>query len=272
VIVDSSPGGNNGVNVGAAWVPSQDGRDGVMSFDGTLPSQMTVAAAPNLNSMRGTIAFWMESAQTTPLPNPYAMLFDRRAMPNDGVPVTGGDVLYQLPSGHVSDQAEVASRVRANEFSTTANPTDGQWHHVAYVYDQPAIGFVAFYVDGVLDGAHNNSRSWYWVPEETLELGKSHDTFWSGYTGFFDDFRIYNRVLSADEIAQLAGVVIRPTLTISVTGSTATLSWFQTGFLLQENSDVSNQSGWTDVSNGSVSPVMVTIAQTGAKFYRLKKP
>jgi hypothetical protein len=272
VIVDSSPAGNNGVNVGATWVPNQDGRAGVMSFDGTLPSQITVAAAPNLNSMRGTIAFWMESAQTSPLPNPYAMLFDRRAMPADLVPVTGGDVLYQLPDGHVSDQAEVAGRVRANEFSSTANPTDGLWHHVAYVYDQTAIGFVAFYVDGLLDGAHNNSRSWYWVPGQEIELGKSHDTFWSGYTGFFDDFRIYNRVLSADEIAQLAGVVIRPTLTISVTGSTATLSWSHTGFVLQENSNVSNKSGWTDVSNGTVSPVMVTVAPTGAKFYRLKKP
>ncbi len=270
VIVDSSPAGNNGVNVGALWVPSQDGRDGVMSFDGTLQNQITVAAAPNLNSMRGTIAFWMESP--TPMPNQYVMLFDRRAMPKDLVPVTGGDVLFQLPDGHVSDQAEVAGRVRANAFSTTANPTDGLWHHVAYVYDQTATGFVAFYVDGLLDGAHNNSRSWYWVPEQELELGKSHDSFWSGYSGFLDDFRIYNRVLSADEIAQLAGVVLRPTLSISVSGNTVTLSWSQTGFVLQENSDVSNKNGWTDVSNGNVSPVMVTIAPTGARFYRLKKP
>jgi len=113
-----------------------------MSFDGTLQNQIKVAAAPDLNSMRGTIAFWMESP--TPMPNQYVMLFDRRAMPADLVPVTGGDVLFQLPDGHVSDQAEVAGRVRANAFSTTANPTDGLWPHVAYVYDQTAIGFVAF--------------------------------------------------------------------------------------------------------------------------------
>jgi hypothetical protein len=271
VVVDTSPGGNNGLNVGAAWVANQDGRAGVMSFDGVLGSQITIAAASNLNSSRGTIAFWMQSSATSLTPNPYAMLFDRRAMPADGVPVIGGDVIFQLPDGHVSDQAEVAGRARANAFSTTVNPTDGKWHHLAYLYDQTAKGFVAFYVDGVLDGINTNSLSWYWVPEETIELGKSHDAFWSGYTGFLDDLRIYNRVLSASELSTLAGVVSAPTLHLSLVGRTATLTWSETGFVLQENSDLGNPNGWTNVANGNTSPVTITIGQSGAKFYRLKK-
>jgi len=187
------------------------------------------------------------------MPNQYVMLFDRRAMPADLVPVTGGDVLFQLPDGHVSDQAEVPAG------SAPMHSAPPLTRPMAYgitsrtFMTRPPSASSRFNVDGVLDGSHNNSRSWYWVPAETLELGKSHDTFWSGYTGFFDDFRIYNRVLSADEIAQLAGVVIRPTLAIRVSGSTATLSWSQTGFVLQENSDVSNKNGWADVSNGNVS-------------------
>ena len=273
VIVDGSPSANhNGVNVGATWVASQDGRTGVMSFDPNVASQITLAGVPDLNSMRGTIAFWMESPLTTPSPNPYAMLLDRRAMPADGVPVTGGDVIYQLPDGHISDQAEVAARSRANEFSTIANLTDGKWHHVAYVFDQTARGFISFYVDGLLDGTHNNSQSWYWVPDETIELGKSHDAYWSAYGGFLDDFRIYNRVLSTSEIAGLAGVVVSPTLSFSVAGGKLTLSWSETGFVLQQNIDVANQVGWTNVANGDVSPVVITLPPAGASFYRLKKP
>jgi hypothetical protein len=274
VIVDSAPDGtsNDGLNLGATWVASQDGRTGVMSFDPNAPSQITLAGTPDLNSMRGTIAFWMESPQTTPTPNPYAMLLDRRAMPADGVPVTGGDMIFQLPDGHISDQAEVAGRSPANEFSTLANPTDGKWHHVAYVYDQTTKGFISFYIDGVLDGTHNNSQSWYWVPEEMIELGKSHDTYWSAYGGFLDDFRIYNRVLTASEIAGLAGVVAPPTLDFSVAGGKLTLSWSQTGFALQENSNLSNSAAWTSVANGNVSPVVITLPPTGANFYRLKKP
>jgi Concanavalin A-like lectin/glucanases superfamily len=274
VIVDSSPGTNhNGMNVGATWVASQDGRTGVMSFDPTVPSQITLAGVPDLNSMRGTIAFWMESTLAIPAPSTEVMLLDRRAMPADNVPITGGDVIYQLiPDGHVSDQAEVAGRSRANQFSTVANPTDGKWHHFAYVYDQTAIGFISYYIDGVLDGSHNNSQSWYWVTDETIELGKSHDTYWSAYNGFLDDFRIYNRVLSAGEIAALAGVVAPPILSFTEAGGKLTLTWLPTGFVLQQNSQVANAAGWTNVANGAVSPVVITLPPAGANFYRLKKP
>src|SRR6185369_14037749 len=143
VIVDSSPGTNhNGVNVGATWVASQDGRTGVMSFDPTVPSQITIAGTADMNSMRGTIAFWMESLPTIPSPTTETMILDRRAMPGDGVPVTGGDVIYQALDGHLSDQAEVAGRARANQLATVANPSNGKWHHIAYVYDQTAKGYV----------------------------------------------------------------------------------------------------------------------------------
>ncbi len=272
VIVDSSPvATHNGVNMGASWVDTQDGRTGVMSFDPTVPSQITLAGAPDLNSMRGTIAFWMETLPTSPAPSTETMILDRRAMPTDGVPVTGGDVIYQALDGRLSDQAEVAGRSRANQLATLANPSDGKWHHVAYVYDQTARGYVGFYIDGALDGTHNNSQSWYWVPDETLEVGKSHDTYWSAYHGFLDDFRIYNRVLSATEIAQLAGVLL-PTLNFSMAGDKLTLSWSETGFVLQENGNVANPTGWTNVANGNVSPVVITVPPTGANFYRLKKP
>ena len=272
VILDSSPGTNhNGVNVGATWVASQDGRTGVMSFDPTVPSQITLAGTADLNSMRGTIAFWMETLPTSPSPTTETMLLDRRAMPADGVPVTGGDVIYQALDGHISDQVEVAGGSRANQLATVANPSDGKWHHVAYVYDQTDKGYVGFYVDGALDGTHNNSQSWYWVTDETLELGKSHDSYWTAYHGYFDDFRIYNRVLSASEIAGLAGVAANsPTLNFSVAGGKLTLSWSQTGFNLQENSNLTNSVGWTNVANGGVSPAVIPLPPSGANFYRLK--
>src|SRR5262249_22786167 len=56
VIVDSTTNTtkHNGVNIGATWVASQDGRTGVMSFDGVAENQITIAPAPELDSMRGT--------------------------------------------------------------------------------------------------------------------------------------------------------------------------------------------------------------------------
>jgi hypothetical protein len=143
---------------------------------------------------------------------------------------------------------------------------------VAYVYDQTAQGFISYYIDGVLDGTHNNSQSWLWQPDETIELGKSHDSYWSAYNGFLDDFRIYNRVLSPGEIAGLAGVVLAPTLNFSVASGKLTLSWAPTGFVLQQNTQVANVAGWTNVVSGDISPVVISLPASGANFYRLKKP
>jgi len=51
-------------------------------------------------------------------------------------------------------------------------------------------------------------------------------------------------------------------------GSQLTMSWPNSGFVLQENDNLSNSTGWLDVLNGSASPVTVTMS--GArKFYRL---
>jgi hypothetical protein len=126
VIVDTSPaGGHPGTNNLATWAATEAGRQGVMNFDGTVPNQITVAAAPALNSPVGTIAFWMKSTNVTPNPNPYAMLFDRRA--------GGGDVIFQDPNGHLENQAKQASGGAANAQTTGASLTDGHWHHVAYV-------------------------------------------------------------------------------------------------------------------------------------------
>jgi hypothetical protein len=233
-----------------------------MSFDGIALNQIAVAPAPEFDSVRGTIAFWMKSTNVTATPNPYAAIYDRRAP-------TGGDIIYQEPGGHLSNQAQIPGST-VNSQTTVQNVTDNKWHHIAYLYDQRTGGSVSFYVDGALDTSKVNSAEWIWVPEQQLEIGDSHDTFWAGYNGFLDEFRIYNRVLSASEIAELAGVVLSPTLQFSVAQNKLTLSWSATGFALQENSDPSNQAGWTAVPNGDVSPVIITIPATGAKFYRLK--
>ncbi len=113
----------------------------------------------------------------------------------------------------------------------------------------------------------------YWVPDEEIEIGESHDPWWSAYGGYLADLRIYNRVLSAGEIAQLAGVAVAsPALGFSVAGGKLTLSWSQAGFVLQQNSNLSNPAGWANVANGGISPVVITLPPTGVNFYRLKQP
>jgi hypothetical protein len=94
------------------------------SPESPAPDQITVAPEPELDSMRGTIAFWMESSNVTQLPNPYAILFDRRAQKADGLSTTGGDVIYQGPDGHLDNQAQTAAAGTVNAQSTGFMVTD----------------------------------------------------------------------------------------------------------------------------------------------------
>ena len=181
-------------------------------------------------------------------------------------------MIYQASNGHLACQTEIATRARANQFTTVADPTDGKWHHVAYVYDQTAAGFIAIYIDGVQDTRSTNTIAWFWSPQEEIEIGASHDHFWSGFGGELGDVRIYTRLLGDSDIAQLAGLAVPVNLSFSINKTALALTWTQNGFVLQQNSNLANSSSWNNVASGNVSPVNVTVPQSGNMFYRLIKP
>jgi hypothetical protein len=79
------------------------------------------------------------------------------------------------------------------------------WHHVAVVIDSKAMR-LTLYLDGVQVGTAattilpkdmgNTTQNW---------LGRSQYAADAYFTGSLDEFRIYNRVLSAAEVRYLAG-------------------------------------------------------------------
>jgi hypothetical protein len=118
------------------------------------------------------------------------MLMDRRA--------SSGTVIVLNDAGGIFVQCSGG----ANSFSA-GNVVDNVWHHVAVAYDQSASGSVAIYIDGVLSLSNPNTAAWAWPATQQIELGRSHDGYWKRYDGLMDDFRIYNRVLTEAEIAQI---------------------------------------------------------------------
>jgi len=81
--------------------------------------------------------------------------------------------------------------------------TDGQWHHIGLVYDFDGL-HRCLYVDGaevakdtdVVGGVDSNGGLYFGA-------GKTLDAT-SFFTGLIDDIRIYDRALSAEEVAELA--------------------------------------------------------------------
>ena len=203
-IVDAKPSGtpHDGVNAGAAWIsadtdsaPVPVTRRGVLQFAANDGDQVTVSANPDFNSAQGTIMFWMRSAGTAGGGNSAAILFDRRTGP--------GDVIYQQDDGKLGVQATSGPGQVRNSFSISASVSDDRWHHVAYVYNQAANGFIALYLDGSINRSNANTAAWSWDAAQQIELGRSHDTYWRRYNGLLDDFRIHNRILTPAEIAQV---------------------------------------------------------------------
>jgi len=189
-----------------------------------------------------------------------AILFDRRS--------SDGDVITLVDDGTIFVQA-ASHGFHVNAFATTTAVNDDVWHHIAYVYDQGTFGSISIYVDGHLDASNPNTSPWAWDPAEQIELGKSHDGFWRRLDGYLDDVQFYNRILSAAEVAQ--SMTLGPSISFSRAGNQLTLSWPLTGFVLQENSNLSNPAGWSNVPGGATSPVTVTISPSVNKYYRLLK-
>jgi len=263
VIVDSAPGGKHpGTNRLAVWAASVSGRDGVMQFLPADPgSQIAIPPHPDFDSTKGTIAFWMKTAGNDLTFGDFAsIIFDRRT--------DNGDVITMVDDGTLFVQAYF-HYFKINQFATTNTVNNDQWHHVAYVYDQSVNGSTTFYIDGQLAASNPNTGVWAWDPNQELELGKSYDTYWRRFNGYLDDVQFYARILSPAEVAQ--SMALGPLLSFSRSGNQLTLSWPPGGFVLQQNSSLTNSAGWSNVSGGNTSPVTVTLSNT-ISFYRLARP
>lgn len=76
---------------------------------------------------------------------------------------------------------------------------DGQWHHLAGVYDGAKL---KLYVDGKLDGSKNAWGSIV-TNDYSIYIGDSSQDSGRFFDGLIDDVRIYNYALSEDEVKSL---------------------------------------------------------------------
>jgi hypothetical protein len=267
LVLDSKPAGtlHDGINLGAAWLPTSDTRSGVMQFAAAEGDQITVAPNADFNSPTGTIMFWMRSAGNVGSGNEGALLFDRRTGAGDVIVLWDAD-------GSIFIQPEWMYGA-----NSTAKVADNVWHHVAYVYDQSASGSVKVYIDGVLDIDRANPRAWSWPALAQIELGRSHDGWWKIYDGQLDDVRIYNRTLDATEIGQaMAGDVVSPTELMvrfdfdAAPSNGLILTWPLPCGTLQQTDAILNDGAtiWTDVP-GATSPYLLRVTEP-MRFFRMK--
>lgn len=149
----------------------------------------------------------------------------------------------------------------ADDLAGTINIADGNWHHVAVVYD----GTTAYlYVDGVLDTSSamplgTPSGSTFTIFQQVYEDGA---TYWPA-SGSVKDVRVYNAALTGAEILSIANGTAGTSTTFQGLGSLGTVGTVGT---ITEGVDISADG--TTVTLSGIDPTILgeclTDVQPGA--------
>jgi hypothetical protein len=192
---DSSGAANPGTLVNSpSWVTAPVGTG--LSFNGSTGYVAGTSRAVHTNASL-TVAAWVNASSLAG--------GDGAAVSQNGSHTYG----FTLGLDSTSDKwsfnmtnSDVASPTVVEQYSS-AVATVGAWVHLVGVYDT-SVSKMYLYVNGNVIG--NASKSTSWDATGAVQAGRAYiGDAWSGYfNGKVDDVRIYNRALSATEIANLA--------------------------------------------------------------------
>jgi fibronectin type 3 domain-containing protein len=191
ITADASPHGHNATVIGNV-LPVTGRIAGAALFDGTQ-ARLDCASPGEIQALNNTLtlSLWL---RTTTLPQGAVLIskmsgtagFELRAG-------ASGRLLFQVGDGTTAYTIETGG----------AALSDNEWHHVVVALENRTA--VKLYVDGVLSTGTTTGQL---APvgdirtTESLIIGnKAAGT--AGFTGSLDDIRVYNRALSAAEVAAL---------------------------------------------------------------------
>ena len=266
-LTDQSGNQHNGSFVGNATytsiVPNSSAGSAALSLPDTSASVL-VANPTNLIMNTGspfTIACWFQlsgSAASYP-----TMLMKQPASGWDCSTYNRGGFMI-VPTGKLHFDVSCIGGV-----DSQMSVNNGNWHHGAVVYNGTSY---QLYVDGQPDGQGTFAA---------CNEGVNHESPWVmnvgyGFNGRIDEFGFWHTALSANQVSTVmtqgpGTLAARPLLGIVTSGGQVILSWNNTSFHLQVNSNLSQGSGWTNVPNGSNSPVILSVGPTSA-YFRLTSP
>lgn len=191
---DSSGFSNHGTLIGAIPIADRNGNlNSAYNFDG-VNDVIHINSYSNMSPTAAvSIAVWVRTISF----NGQPWIYDRIET-NDG---------YGLRLNSVG-RARLTINGGTQEVVSSSVITDGQWHHIAAIYDQ-SVGKLSMYIDGVLENTSQYGTSITYSPEPRNSIGGTTHTG-GFFDGDMDELRIYGRALSICEVQALAGVTATP--------------------------------------------------------------
>jgi hypothetical protein len=190
VIVDSSANNNDGVSIQNTEDINVTGKiNGALAFNGTS-DKITIPDDASLHvTTKLSVAVWVKRATTGVL---------------EGVAGHwGGGNIGWILNIESSNKIGVNLGDGTNHSASSAGTiTDTNWHHVGITWDSTS-GNVKLYIDNVLDNTVSTLSSPITVPTNDMVIGNRYNGAPQLFTGDIDDVRVYNKALSASEVAAI---------------------------------------------------------------------
>ncbi|MGA2241282.1 MAG: LamG-like jellyroll fold domain-containing protein [Verrucomicrobiota bacterium] len=254
-------GGNNGTLVnGASFAKGIIGQ--AFSFNGTS-SYVSIPDSPSLDAFTNclTIETWINI-------NQLAASSDWRGI------VTKGNSSWRLQgTAGAGTLTFSVTGFDPQDLTGSRNVNDGQWHHVAAVYDRTGMYlWMYLYVDGALDVSHRVYGS-FSQNNDPICIGANSSAYF--FNGLLDDVSIYNRALTASEIQAIyaagpAGkcpiplmIIALPTDQTVYVGQKATFKVVASGMLPLSYQWLFNGTNIAGATNTTLTLTNVQLSQAG---------
>jgi hypothetical protein len=182
---------NTGTITGATWKTSEDCASGnCLYFDG-VNDYMAIMGI-SYNYQKATYSYWFNNNfEIANISGKFQAIF------------SWGTTDYGMffPVGDSRFVANFRDTLNIQHFVTWVPGSaikKNQWHQITNVIEADS-GYIHLYLDGVFQGQHTDT-AWTQELQTNLYLGRYNTDY---YNGTIDNFRIYNRALSAAEVKAL---------------------------------------------------------------------
>ena len=186
VLNDLSKKGNNGVIHGATWVNTPLGHS-ALSFDGSN-DYVNCGNGTSLHFGTGdiSISLWVKVDPTCPI---SISIINKEG---------AGRFRINYSSPRIYINPSFGGSGLDFYLYSTVNINDGKWHFITATFDKD--GYQKIYIDGVFDVQMDISAAAS-IPWNSIDNLMFSQVILNNYfKGLVDEARIYNRVLSAEEI------------------------------------------------------------------------
>jgi len=200
-VFDLSGNGNTGTITNALWTPGKFGS--ALSFDGS-GDYVDTADISAIELANVTFSFW---GKVNNIAEDHDFITKGQHTSNRPLLIFFDDVVgatADAGAGNTDTISVLTYDGTTQHWIATPSSSipDTKWHHIAAVVN-PTTGKLSIYIDGVLKVS--NTKAWNGIQNTAtlLRFGAPNPTAAQDLNGAMDNVMIFNRVLSASEIAQL---------------------------------------------------------------------